>query len=361
MADHALNPVARSFPDDLDTPAPVVDLGVVDANLKRMQDYCDAHGISLRPHIKTHKMAALAKRQLAFGANGITCQKLGEAEVMADAGLDDILISYPLIGPIKAKRLAALAMRVKMTVAVDSDVALDTVASAATMAETEISVLVEFDSGLERTGVVTVEEALALAGKITNTPHLAFAGLMTYPANENTVAFVKAARLAFDVAGIAIPMVSGGGTPGAFKTHELGVIDELRVGTYIYNDRMMMGAGHARLEDCAFDVVATVVSCPTPDRAIIDAGTKSLTSDPSGTGGPGHGLIREYPDAVIERLTEEHGMVDLSACDEKPRIGERLRVIPNHVCPVSNLHDRILFQDSGTFSEWPVDARGLTR
>ncbi|TNB46903.1 D-TA family PLP-dependent enzyme [Martelella lutilitoris] len=347
--------------EDLDTPVPVADLAIVDANLKRMQDYCDEHGIALRPHIKTHKIVRLAERQLALGAKGITCQKLGEAEVMADAGIEDILISYPLIGPIKAKRLAALAKRAKMSVAVDSDVALETVASAAEMADAPIGVLVEFDSGLGRTGVVTVDEALALAQKVSETPHLSFDGLMTYPASEASVAFVKQARDAFAAAGLTIPKVSGGGTPNAFRTHEFGVIDELRVGTYIYNDRMMMGVGHAALEDCAFDVLVTVVSRPTPDRAIIDAGTKSLTSDPAGKGGPGHGLIREYPDAVIERLTEEHGMVDLSASAKKPEIGERLRVVPNHVCPVSNLHDSIVVVEDGSVSEWRVDARGLTR
>ncbi|MGV0910831.1 alanine racemase [Martelella sp. FOR1707] len=345
--------------EDLETPAPLVNLAIVDANLKRMQDYCDRHGIRLRPHIKTHKSIAMAKRQLALRAHGITCQKLGEAEVMADAGINDILISYPLIG--KAKRLAALAARAKVTVAIDSEQALATAAEAAALAKRDIGVLVEFDSGAKRTGVVRVEDALALARKITDTPHLAFAGLMTYPANENTVAFVNAARAAFDDAGIAIPMVSGGGTPDAFSVHELGVIDELRVGTYIYNDRMMIGAGHASLADCAFDVIATVVSRPEENRAIIDAGSKSLTSDPSGKGGPGHGLIRAYPDAVIDRLSEEHGMVDLSNSAAKPRIGERLRIVPNHVCPVTNLHDEIWVEADGEISEWPVDARGLTR
>ena len=345
--------------EDLETPAPLVDLAIVDANLKRMQDYCDQHGIALRPHIKTHKSIAMARRQLALGARGITCQKLGEAEVMADAGMDDILISYPLIG--KEKRLAALAARAKMTVAIDSAAALETAAEAAALAQSEIAVLVEFDSGAKRTGVVAVEEALALARKITDTTNLTFAGLMTYPANEHTVAFVKAARPVFEAAGLAIPMVSGGGTPDAFSVHTLGVIDELRVGTYIYNDRMMIGAGHAQLADCAFDVIVTVVSRPEPDRAVIDAGSKSLTSDPSGKGGPGHGLIRAYPDAVIDRLSEEHGMVDLSRCAKKPEIGERLRVVPNHVCPVTNLHDATFVLENGTITEWPVDARGLTR
>ncbi|AJY46302.1 alanine racemase [Martelella endophytica] len=347
--------------EDLDTPVPVIDRAVAEANLKRMQDYCDAHGLRLRPHIKTHKSIAMAKRQLALGATGITCQKLGEAEVMADAGIEDILISYPLIGPIKARRLAALAGRARMTVAIDSDVALETVAAAAAEAGRGIAVLIEFDSGLGRTGVTSVEAALALAEKAAVTPGVTFAGLMTYPANENTVTFVNVARPAFAAAGLPIPMVSGGGTPAAFHLHELGVIDEVRVGTYIYNDRMMMGAGHARLADCALDILATVISRPTPDRAIIDAGSKSLTSDPAGAGGPGHGLIRAYPDAIVERLTEEHGMVDLSACAKKPEIGERVRIVPNHVCPVVNLHDWVFVVDGDDVEEWPVDARGLTR
>lgn len=347
--------------DEFDTPWPLVDLAVVEANLKRMQDYCDRHNIKLRPHIKTHKIVPFAKRQIELGACGITCQKLGEAEVMADAGIDDILISYPLIGPIKARRLAALAGKAKMTVAVDNDVAFETVASAARMAATEIGVLIEFDSGLGRTGVVSVEQALALAKKVADAPHLRFAGLMTYPANENSVTFVNEARPVFAAAGLPIPMVSGGGTPDAFTTHELGVIDELRVGTYIYNDRMMIGAGHAALSDCAFDVIVTVISRPEPDRAIIDAGTKSLTSDASGKGGPGHGLIREYPDAVIVRLTEEHGMIDLSSCSGKPEIGDRLHVVPNHVCPVSNLHDSIMVIDGEKVYDMTVDARGRTR
>lgn len=348
--------------EDIETPTPVIDLAIVERNLARMQDYCDAHGLALRPHIKTHKIVRLAKRQIELGAHGITCQKLGEAEVMAEAGINDILISYPLIGADKARRLAALAKRARMTVVFDSREALATIAAAAAaMAASTIGVMVEFDSGLHRTGVVSVEEALALALAASNTPFLHFSGLMTYPANEATAAFVAVARPVFSAAGLSIDKVSAGGTPQAFATHELGCVDELRVGTYIYNDRMMVGHGHATLEDCALHVVATVVSRPTADRAIIDAGSKSLTSDGAGPGGVGFGLIREYPEAIIERLSEEHGMVDLSACGDRPRVGEKIRVLPNHVCPVVNLHDRVTIVDGDTIQEWNVDARGMTR
>ncbi|QPC88720.1 D-TA family PLP-dependent enzyme [Mesorhizobium sp. NBSH29] len=347
---------------DIETPTPVVDLDRVDRNLRTMQDYCDRHGIALRPHIKTHKIPAFAQRQLALGAQGITCQKLTEAEIMADAGIDDILISYPLVGQGKAARLAALAPRCRMTVAVDNPLALATAADAARISGATIAVYVEFDSGMERTGVVSVAEALALAQQLQSCEGLAFAGLMTYPASQKTVGFVAEAKKHFADAGLDIPRISGGGTPKAFHTHELGCIDELRVGTYIYNDRATIGSGAVSLEDCALHVLATVISRPTPERAVIDCGSKTLTSDPAGSGITGFGAIIGYPDAIITRISEEHGVVDLSACAERPTFGDRLTIVPNHVCPVANLHDRItLARGDNVVGELAVSARGMTR
>jgi len=189
--------------DELDTPVPVVDLDIVEHNLAKMQAYCDSHGLSLRPHIKTHKIPAFAHRQVELGAKGITCQKLGEAEVMIDAGLDDILISYPLVGPAKADRLASLSRRARLRVAVDSSLAADTVAAAARASNTPIGVLVEFDSGNARTGVVSVDQALDLAIQIEKSG-LRFDGLMTYPSTAATVEFVAEARERFSKAGIPI-------------------------------------------------------------------------------------------------------------------------------------------------------------
>lgn len=348
--------------DDIETPAPLVDLATVERNLARMQAYCDTHGIRLRPHIKTHKIVRLARRQAELGAIGITCQKLTEAEVMLDSGVQDILISYPLIGPQKARRLAAIAGKARFTVAADSALAVDTAAEAARLSGAEIGVLVEFDSGLGRTGVVTPEAALALAQQVVATPGLRFAGVMTYPANEATAAFVARLRPMLDAAGIGLPMVSGGGSPRAFHMHELGCVDELRVGTYIYNDRAMIGAGAATIEDCALMVIATVISIPQPGHFIIDAGTKTLTSDPAGPGNPGFGLLVDYPQAVIERLTEEHGIVSIDPALPAPKLGEKVRIVPNHVCPVSNLHDQVLVRlPDGTLEAWDVSARGCTR
>ena len=348
--------------DELDTPVPVVDLDIVEHNLAKMQAYCDSHGLSLRPHIKTHKIPAFAHRQVELGAKGITCQKLGEAEVMIDAGLDDILISYPLVGPAKADRLASLSRRARLRVAVDSSLAADTVAAAARASNTPIGVLVEFDSGNARTGVVSVDQALDLAIQIEKSG-LRFDGLMTYPSTAATVEFVAEARERFSKAGIPIGVVSGGGTPNAWQAHEIGGLTEVRVGTYIYHDRATVAAGAASFDECALHLHATVISRPTADRAVIDAGSKSLSSDRvDPAAGTGYGLVKGYEDAVIERLNEEHGVIDLSRCSRKPQVGERLRILPNHVCVVSNLHDEIAVSRGGMLIDTRrVEARGKTR
>lgn len=349
--------------EDLDTPVPVVDLDCVERNLVRMQDYCREHNIRLRPHIKTHKLVEFARHQVELGAVGITCQKLGEAEVMADAGLDDILISYPLVGSAKALRLAALARRARMTVAVDNPLAIETAVFASRASSQQIGVLVEFDSGKKRTGVVSVEQALTLARRVSAAEGLRFDGLMTYPTTAATGAFVARAKQSFAAEGLVITVVSGGGTPNAWHAHETPELTEVRVGTYIYHDRATVAAGAANLEDCALHLYATIVSRPTADRAVMDAGTKSLTSDlVAPSAGAGYGVILEYPDAVIERLNEEHGMIDLSACHRKPEVGALVRILPNHVCVVSNLHDEVVISRNGeVIGTRHVAARGKTR
>ena len=349
--------------EDLETPVPVIDLDRVERNLTKMQTYCDRWNLRLRPHIKTHKMPALARRQVELGACGITCQKLGEAEVMVDAGLDDILISYPLIGLAKALRLATLARRARMRVAIDNPLALETAAQAVRMAGHEIGVLVEFDSGSKRTGVISVDQALDLALGVCAAEGVRFDGLMTYPSTATTAEFVAEAKRRFADAGIPIAVVSGGGTPNAWHAHEVTGLTEVRVGTYIYHDRATVAAGAAMLEDCALHLHATVVSRPTEDRAVIDAGSKSLSTDlVAPSVGPGYGMILGYPDAIIERLNEEHGVIDLSRCGAKPALGERVSIVPNHVCVVSNLHDDVVMtRDGRVIDEWRVAARGKTR
>lgn len=346
-----------------DTPCVVVDLDVVERNIARLQAYLDEHGIANRPHIKTHKLPLISRWQLAAGARGITVQSVGEAEVMAAAGIDDILITYDVMGEEKVKRLACLARLARLRVAVDNEVALEAVAAAALESGRTIGVLIEFESGKLRQGVVTPEEAVQLAAVAASRPHLQFLGLLTYPNSAQVPAFVERTRALLTAAGLELKVVSVGGTPGVWNTHAAGVATEHRAGTYVYNDRNSVAAGSASLDDCALHVHVTLVSKPTPHRGVIDAGSKTLTSDlfRHGTEG-GYGLILEYPDAVIRELSEEHGTVDFSACTRTPAIGERLRVVPNHVCPVSNLHDEVYAYRGGRLAAvLPVAARGKTR
>jgi D-serine deaminase-like pyridoxal phosphate-dependent protein len=332
--------------DELDTPTLTADLDAVERNIARVQRYCVEHGIALRPHIKTHKLPELARMQVEAGARGITCQKLGEAEIFADAGFDDILISFPIIGPQKIARLRALAERVRLCVAVDSD------EGAAALDGVGVDALVECDTGFGRTGVQTPEAAARLARRIER-----FRGLMTYPTPPGTAEWL---RRVLDLVG-EVDCVSVGGTPTARTVHELGIATELRVGTYVYGDRACVANGSVPLEDCALRVVATVVSTPTKDRAIVDAGSKALTSDPA-EGATGHGLLLEHPEAEVYKLNEEHGHVDVSRCERRPRIGDRVSIVPNHACGAVNMYDEIVLHRGGEVIETlPIRARGRLR
>jgi D-serine deaminase-like pyridoxal phosphate-dependent protein len=348
---------------DLETPVPIVDVDIVRHNIHRLQAYCDAHGIELRPHIKTHKLPLFAHEQIRAGAIGITVQKLGEAEAMAQSGITDILLTYNVIGQPKAERLAHLTNFARMTVAIDNKNALESVASAAQHAANTIGLLIEFESGADRQGVQTPEQALELAKEAVKNSNIEFKGLLTFPTTSKTTDFLGNALPLFRNAGMDVPIISGGGSQPAFFTHKLAPgVTEMRAGTYIYNDRMMIDAGAATEEECAFNVLATIVSRPTAGRAIIDAGSKTLSSDllPSKPG-EGYGLLPDYPDATIARLSEEHGVLDLTRSAQKPEIGERVRIIPNHVCVVTNLHDHIQLHKNGELiARLPIHLRGLT-
>jgi D-serine deaminase-like pyridoxal phosphate-dependent protein len=345
------------------TPAHVIDLDIVERNIARLQSACDAAGIANRPHIKTHKSPVLAAMQITAGAKGITCQKLGEAEVMADGGMDDILISYNILGEEKLGRLGKLATRVKMTVSADNPAVVDGLPRAAEIAGRPLDILVECDTGRERAGVVTSAEAVELAQRIAAQPGLAFAGFLMYPpetAFPETQAFLDVATAGVRAAGLNPRVVSSGGTPNVAHLGKIKGVTEHRAGTYIFNDRMMMAAGAASLEDCALSIYATVVSRATPERGILDAGSKTLTSDTGGL--DGFGLILEYPKARIARFAEEHGFLDLAACDQRPQVGEVVRIIPNHVCVTVNMVDRyIVLRGGEIIGELPVAARGRLR
>jgi D-serine deaminase-like pyridoxal phosphate-dependent protein len=347
---------------ELQTPVPVVDIDIVRRNIRRLQLYCNQHGFNLRPHIKTHKLPLFAHEQCKAGATGITVQKIGEAEVMAQTGITNILLTYNVLGQDKAERLAHLTNFARVSVAIDNEKALATVGWAASQASGPISVLIEFESGGNRQGVQTPEQALTLATEAAKHSMIEFKGLMTFPTTATTAEFLREALPLFRKAGIAVPVISGGGTPDAYRTHTLAQINEIRAGTYIYNDRMMIAAKAASVEECAVTIQATVVSRPTDERAVIDAGSKTLSSDLLPTGqGDGYGLLPDYPDASITRLSEEHGIVDVARSARKPEVGERIRIVPNHVCVVTNLHDEIILHRDGTvLAKLPVYLRGKT-
>lgn len=346
----------------LSTPLPLIDEARMAANIVRVQTYMDSHGLAFRPHIKTHKIPAIAGQQLAAGAKGINCQKITEAEVFADAGFEDLLITFNILGVEKLDRLAALNARISGLKVVADSATTVTGLSAQFANRKPLTVLVECDTGGGRCGVQTPEAAVALAQSIVAADGLVFGGLLTYP-KANTEAAVEAffagtiAALAEE--GIACPIVSNGGTPSLFSAHLVPSATEHRAGTYVYNDRSMVRAGHCTFDDCAMHILATVVSRPTADRAILDAGSKALTSDLLGF--TDHGMIIDYPDAVITGLSEEHGTVDLSKCaGRRPEIGDKVRIVPNHTCVVSNLFDTMTFHRDGIVTRVEsVAARGL--
>ncbi len=340
---------------NLETPVAIVDMDRLEANINRLQSYLDQHGIANRPHIKTHKIPAIAHMQLQAGAAGITCQKIGEAEVMVAAGIKDIFIPYNIIGAQKLERLMALAKVATISITADSEYTVNGLSEAANRAGLNLSVFVEFDTGSQRCGVQTPEQAAELAAYIQRKPGLMFGGLMTYPVNAQTDPFVEAVGKLLP--GLDVKNVSVGSTGSMWDAHQHKSITEYRAGMYIYGDRYTLKTGAVKLEDCALKVITTVISRPTADRGILDGGSKTFSSDLLGL--TGHGLILEYPEAQIYALSEEHGHVDFSACANRPAIGERVTVIPNHCCVVTNLFDQIVGVRGNTVDTvWDVAARG---
>jgi D-serine deaminase-like pyridoxal phosphate-dependent protein len=349
--------------EDLETPVPLIDIAKVDRNARRWQEYCDKKGIANRPHIKTHKLAGLARFQRDLGAKGITVQKLGEAEVMASAGFNDMLLTFNVVGRSKLDRLAALARATQISVVADSIEVAEGLAAAGRLAGRDIDVLVECDTGAGRNGVQMPEAAAILAKYLADMKGTAYAGLMTYPkmgAREQARKFFEETVARVSSIGLVTRVVSSGGSPEMWSGEGLELVTEYRAGTYIYYDRMQEGFGACSFDDCALTVLATVVSRPTPQRAIIDAGSKALTSDIGGL--QGYGVVRELDMAPVYSLNEEHGYLDVSNSQSQPRVGELVRVIPNHVCPVSNLFDRVVFIDRDqVLGAIKVDARGLVQ
>ena len=355
-------PTAKRI-EDLETPVPIIDIDVVDRNLKRWQERCDKRGIANRPHIKTHKLVALAKYQMALGSKGITVQKLGEAEVMADAGIRDMLLTFNVVGEHKLKRLADLARRTDISVVADNDSVVEGLGRAGVAAGRDISVLVECDTGAMRNGVQSPGAAALLAKVIDKTKGVTYGGLMTYAAPGSrlqTETFLAEARDLARSAGLDSKMITTGGSPDMWSEEGLAVANEYRAGTYIYNDRSLAERGTCSYDDCALQVLATVVSRPTDERALIDAGSKSLTSDLLGL--KGYGVVKAMNKAQVYNMSEEHGFLDIAALAEKPEVGDLVRITPNHVCPVTNLFNRVVFvRGNDVLGSVKVDARGLVQ
>jgi len=370
-----MDPIATL--ESVPTPAVVIDAAAVRRNLGRLARYAAAHGLAVRPHTKTHKSAVIGGMQLAAGSRGLTVAKAGEAEAMrvafpADATAD-ILMAYPSVDGPRADRIAAVARDSKVRVAVDSSLGVRTLAEAAARHGTSLGVLIDLDVGMGRTGVADAAAATVLAAEVCRSRALALEGIICYPGHvwdppnrqQEPLAAV-AARLeeaidAFDRAGLCRGTVSGGSTPTLFRSHLVPEGTECRAGTCVYNDLNIVRGGFGALDDCAARIVATVVSDAVDGQVILDAGSKTLTMDRCGPApDSGHGLIVEYPEAFVGRLTEEHAQVDVSRLARPPRVGERVTVIPNHVCPAVNLQSHVWWHEAdGSLQALPVDARGL--
>jgi D-serine deaminase-like pyridoxal phosphate-dependent protein len=354
--------------ETLDTPSLVVDLGRLEGNIARWAAYAKDAGVKLRPHGKTHKCVEIARRQLAAGAVGLTLAKIGEAEVMARAGVEDIFLAYEVVGGPKLPRLLELARTIRMRVGVDSMDVAAPLADAAASAGVTVDVMIEVDTGLGRCGVAPGEPLLALAKAVARSRGLRLAGIFTYRGyrpdleaagrEEGEIMVREAERLR--AAGFTIDEVSVGSTPTGRPAARVPGVTEVRPGTYVFNDAMQVRWGSAKPEECALVVVCRVISRPSRDVAVLDAGSKVLTAErgPYSSRGDSHGVLRGYPDCQIDRLWEEHGRVQLTEEARRLRVGDFVEIIPSHVCPTVNLARRLVcVRDGRVEATWDVAAR----
>jgi D-serine deaminase-like pyridoxal phosphate-dependent protein len=331
---------------DLDTPSLYVDLDALERNIARMQEECRHWGVDLRPHVKTHKIPEIARMQLDAGAVGITVAKISEAEVLPG---DDVLVAYPLVKA-KLPRLRELTRTRRVKVAVDSvEVARGLEG---------IQTLVEIDVGVGRTGAQSPEQAVEIAKACSD-----FQGIFYWPSWLDDAGFRAAcAKIggvidALAAAGFETKIVSGGSTPGAARTPLIPQTTEIRPGTYVFYDASSLEAKICAEDDCALRVLTTVVSTSVPGQCVIDAGSKTLSSDQTvGSGTYGHFIGRRW---TVRKLNEEHGYVEIQS---PARIGEKGWLVPSHVCPTVNLHDEIWYGRNGRVEgSWKVAARGKVR
>lgn len=364
--------------DGLATPAVLIDRARARRNIDRMQAAADARGIRLRPHTKTHKSPLIARWQIERGAAGICCAKLGEAEVFAEAGIADIRLPYPL-NPVNAGRVIALLDRTRLSFIVDHSVVARQWSDAMVRAGAQVDVLVKVDVGFHRCGIDP--GAPGAAGTIRDVaalPGLRLRGLLSHAGHAyhahsadelRQMAEAEAVTLRDLVArcrqaGIVLDEVSAGATPPARFSLQQDGFTEYRPGNYVYFDRTQVALGAAILDDCALTVLARVVSKPAADRIILDSGSKTLTNDGARgfTPAAGYGIILRDgspdPTLLIERLSEEHATVRVTSGSTDLEPGDRVRIVPNHSCVVSNLVDQAWLVDGDTVESMPIAARG---
>jgi D-serine deaminase-like pyridoxal phosphate-dependent protein len=357
--------------DTLPTPIPVVDLDRLEANVDRMAIYAAAHGLALRPHVKTHKSPRVAALQMERGAAGLTCATPRELEVMSGTA-PSLLLAYPPVGVDRLRRFLALPESVELRVSLDSKEAIDALAAGAWDANRPVRVLVEADLGMRRVGVGTAEMVVELARRIRESRPLHFQGVAFYPGHIRSGGAEQDHALQavcdaldeilndLDRAGLPAETVSGGSTPTAWRSHEIPGVNEIRPGTYVYNDRATVASGFCTRLDCALTVLATVVSTAVPGQAVVDAGTKALGREPRGGGDDwGYGELLDRPEVTVTAMSEEHGILNLSHTPWRPKIGDQVRIVPNHVCIVTHLFDEAAgLRGEQAVERWVVEARG---
>jgi len=357
---------------EIDTPALIVDLDIMERNLRRVADYTREHGLRLRPHTKTHKSTRIGRRQLDAGAAGLTVAKVSEGEVMLGADPPGLLVAYPIIGEAKLKRLTELARKTRVTVALDSTFAARQLSEAARAAGVTIGVLAEADVGLGRVGVTPGQQLVQLAQCIEKLPQLKLEGITFYPGHIRDVeegglrVLHQVAGLLseildeFRTAGIELQVVSGGSTPTLFHSHEVQGLNEIRPGTYVYNDINTVRSAGCKLEDCAASLLTTVVSTAVPGQMIVDGGSKTFSTDRLAN--PNEltfGHVVEAPGARFHKMNEEHGYIDITKAECRFQIGDRVRIIPNHICVAVNLHEQMYGIRGDQVEEvWKVEGRG---
>ena len=373
-----LPPAAPGMPmGEIDTPALIVDLDAFERNLRTMADFVAKAGVKLRPHAKTHKSPIIGLKQMALGAVGLCCQKVSEAEAMVEGGISDVYVSNEVIGARKLDRLAAMAHQARVMVAVDNETAIEALGQAARKAGVTIRTLVEIDVGANRCGVPPGAPAVALATRVAREQGLTFAGLQSYQGRaqhlrtleERKAAISRAVEWTADTVaalkktGLGCEVVGGAGT-GTFELEATsGVYNELQAGSYVFMDadyarnKKADGSRYDTFEHALF-VYATVMSTPVADRAVIDAGLKTFTFE------SGMPEVSGLAGALYERPSDEHGGLNLAACNERPRLGDKILLVPPHCDPTVNLHDWYIgvrgvgSASARVESVWPVAARG---